>query len=441
MSDIKILFEEHIATLTQNFNNLLSKYDYDGIVIHSGQLRYSFLDDRTYPFMVNPHFKYWLPITTNPNCFIKINKDKKPELLYFKATDFWHEMPEDPNGFWTDSFDITMISSVDQAKSHFSTLSDIAFIGENTESFSDWGFKAFNPEDMIVEIHFDRAVKTRYEQYCLREANKIAAKCHRAAEEAFYAGASEYEINEVYLRTGGILQNDAPYGNIIALNEHGAILHYTNCRTQRFNDANLHSFLIDAGFDYNGYASDITRTYSHKKDEFHDLISAMDEAQQKMISNIKLNVAYTENHLSSHILIADILKQFNFVDLSAEDIVERKISNVFFPHGLGHFLGLQVHDVGGFLKNPQGTQVSAPEDHPFLRCTRVIQEGHVFTIEPGLYFIEPLLEDLKKTENSKYVNWDKISSFMKYGGIRIEDNVCMTSDGFENYTRDAFNNL
>ena len=439
MPQIKALFNGHISILSKQYSTVIEKSEFNSIVIHAGSLHYSFLDDRTYPFMVNPHFKYWLPIINNPDCFIRITPGKKPELLYFKATDFWHEMPEDPNGFWVDSFDIKMISSLNEAKSVLGDLTSSAYIGEHFSSFKEWGFKAENPESMILEFHFMRAVKTEYEQYCLREANKHAAKAHTVAKEAFYSGASEYEINKQYLESVGILGHETPYGNIIALNENGAILHYTNCRTEKPNEH--HSFLIDAGVQFNGYASDITRTYSFKKDEFNDLILAMDEAQHKMIANIKLNVSYTENHLKSHVYIAEILEQFGFVNLPAEAIVEKKISHTFFPHGLGHFLGLQVHDVGGFLKNPQGTQISAPEDHPFLRCTRVIQEGHVFTIEPGLYFIEPLLSDIKKTENSSYLNWEKIESFMKYGGIRIEDNICMKKDGFENFTRDAFASL
>ncbi|MGZ8797894.1 MAG: M24 family metallopeptidase, partial [Thermoanaerobaculia bacterium] len=99
---------------------------------------------------------------------------------------------------------------------------------------------------------------------------------------------------------------------------------------------------------------------------------------------------------------------------------------------------LQVHDVGGFLKDALGACIPKPEGHPYLRLTRVVEASHVFTIEPGFYFIEPLLAELKASENAKYVNWKKVDDFRRYGGIRIEDDVVVTNTGHDNLTRDAF---
>jgi len=101
-------------------------------------------------------------------------------------------------------------------------------------------------------------------------------------------------------------------------------------------------------------------------------------------------------------------------------------------------LGLQVHDVGGFLANPRGETIPKPEGHPYLRNTRVLKENFVTTIEPGLYFIPSLLEKLKAGAHSRHMNWTKVDEFRKYGGIRIEDNVVARAAGPENLTRDAF---
>jgi len=151
---------------------------------------------------------------------------------------------------------------------------------------------------------------------------------------------------------------------------------------------------------------------------------------------LKPGVAYTDIHLLAHDGIAQILQDTGLVNLQAPDIVEQGITRTFFPHGIGHFLGLQVHDVGGLVNDDRGTPKPAPESHPFLRCTRIVEPKQVFTIEPGLYFIDSLLRDLKATPASKYINWDTVEAYRPFGGIRIEDNIIVHRDRNENMTRD-----
>ena len=97
---------------------------------------------------------------------------------------------------------------------------------------------------------------------------------------------------------------------------------------------------------------------------------------------------------------------------------------------------LQVHDMGGFMRDDKGIHQPSPEGHPFLRCTRKIEKNQVFTIEPGLYFIDSLLGDLAQTDSKQFINWEKIESLKPYGGIRIEDNIIVHEDSLENMTRD-----
>ena len=165
----------------------------------------------------------------------------------------------------------------------------------------------------------------------------------------------------------------------------------------------------------------------------------MDAMQLEMVDACRPNVNYIDLHLLAHRKVAEILLRFGFIrDVSAEAAVESGLSSTFFPHGLGHFLGLQVHDVGGFLADRYGKTIPKPEGHPYLRLTRVVDPGMFFTIEPGLYFIESLLGDLKHHANAKHVDWAKVDSFRKFGGIRIEDDILITETGHENFTRAAF---
>jgi Xaa-Pro dipeptidase len=157
---------------------------------------------------------------------------------------------------------------------------------------------------------------------------------------------------------------------------------------------------------------------------------------------VKPDVSYPDIHMLAHRRVAELLTRFAFVrDIDADGILEKRISSTFLPHGVGHYIGLQVHDVGGFLADPTGNTIPKPEGHPYLRLTRKIEPRMVFTIEPGFYFIESLLGELRKSDNAKYVRWDKVDSFRKFGGVRVEDDVAVTSDGSENLTRAAFAGL
>jgi Xaa-Pro dipeptidase len=113
---------------------------------------------------------------------------------------------------------------------------------------------------------------------------------------------------------------------------------------------------------------------------------------------------------------------------------------VFFPHGIGHLLGLQVHDVAGLAADDTGRhEIPRPAGHRYLRLTRRLEPGFVVTIEPGIYFIDLLLDEAQRNGLGRYVNWDAVHALKPFGGIRIEDDVACTAGAVpENLTRDAF---
>jgi Xaa-Pro dipeptidase len=435
MDTLAQLYPQHLTTVLQRHDRALAATGYDHVLVFAGAQRMQFLDDNPYPFKVNPHFKAWVPVIDNPHCFVAYTPGEKPKLVYWQPVDYWYKPAETPRGWWTDYFDIRIIPNPDDAVQHFPRGEKIAFIGESDETH---GGDA-NPQALLDALHWERSWKTDYEIQCVRQANVRGARGHAAALEAFRSGASEYEIHLTYLRAADHTEYELPYDNIIALNEHGSVLHYHGHDRDRFDPSQLHSFLIDAGASVNGYASDITRTYSARDDEFAELIEAMDAMQQSIVAAVKPGVHYPDLHMMAHQKVAEILRDFAFVkDVDADGIVEKRISSTFLPHGVGHFLGLQVHDVAGFMADPHGATIAKPEGHPYLRLTRKLEPRFVFTIEPGLYFIEPLLKELQSTENARYINWPKVDAFRKYGGVRVEDDVAVTADGHENLTRAAF---
>ncbi len=429
------LYPAHLQTLKRRHDRALAESGFEHLIIFGGAPRMAFLDDTAYPFKPNPHFKAWVPVVDNPYCYVLYTPGQKPRLIFFQPLDYWYKPAETPNGFWVEQFDIRIITAPEHAREHLPRTGRVAFIGEpEEEPVGD-----LNPAPLLNRLHFARAWKTEYEIECMRQANRIGARGHRAAERAFRAGASEYEIHLEYLRAANTTEEELPYSNIIGLNQNAAVLHYLQHDRRRLDVSRRFSFLIDAGANVNGYASDITRTYSQRDDEFERMVEAMHAGQQEICAAVKPKVNYPDLHMLAHRKIAEILDQFHFTrDVDADGIVQKHISSTFFPHGVGHYIGLQVHDIGGFMADPGGRTIPKPEGHPYLRLTRVVEQNQVFTIEPGLYFIDPLLAELKKSESAKYINWAKVDDFRKFGGIRIEDDVVVTASGHENLTRAAF---
>jgi Xaa-Pro dipeptidase len=410
----------------------------ESLAIYSGRAPMQFLDDQPYPFKVNPHFKAWAPLQDAADSWIVYRPAQPLQLIFLQPRDYWHKPPSVPSDYWTAHFTIDVIRESSEAKTLLAGLKECAFIGEWQNEFTDWGFAERNPATLIERLHYWRAQKTEYELECMRRASVRGVHGHRAAATAFRGGASEYEIHIAYLRATKHVENELPYSNIVALNRNAAVLHYQHQERVAPPAHERRSFLIDAGAQFAGYACDITRTYSARDDEFAALIAGMDRLQRELCLEVRAGVDYADIHLSAHRRIAALLKEAGVITASADDAVSSGLSSVFLPHGIGHLLGLQVHDVAGFTVTPDGKQKPRPAGHPYLRLTRTLEPGFVVTIEPGLYFIDLLLEEARASQHAQHINWKQVEQFKPCGGIRVEDNVACTSGEPENLTRAAF---
>ncbi|TZF90303.1 Xaa-Pro dipeptidase [Cognatilysobacter lacus] len=429
------LYARHIEVLQARARIALERGGFEHLVVPSGNPHYQVFDDRDYPYAVNPQFKAWVPLTRNPGSWLVVTPGRRPKLIYLQPRDYWHVVPEAPVGWWVEHFDVAVVRTAEEAIPHLPPAARCAILGEPQGVRAEYAPN--NPAAVVAYLEYHRAFKTPYEIAMMREASRIGAHAHRAAEAAFRHGLSEFDIHLAYCAAARQDANDLPYGNIVALNEHGAVLHYT--QLDREAPAASRSFLIDAGASYAGYACDITRTYSARDDDFQAMVDAVDAAQQRMCAQVRSGVDYRRIHLDAHLALAGILRDHGVLKVSAEAAVESGVSSTFFPHGVGHGIGLQVHDVAGFAAADAGTATLAkPDGHPYLRLTRTIAPGMVVTIEPGIYFIDMLLDDLRAGPNAASVDWARVAAFRPYGGIRIEDDVVCTESEPLNLTREAF---
>jgi Xaa-Pro dipeptidase len=435
-SELGALYPGHLEVIQARHDRALEKAGAGHAVIFSGAPKPVFLDDYNYPFKANPHFIGWLPLTNTPFCYLVYTPGKKPLLVYYQEKDYWHTPPADPTGFWVDHFDVRVVHTLDEVAAHLPKNRDhCVLIGDIEDTAHAFGIDRVNPTTVLNLLHYARGIKTAYELECMRGASRRAAAGHRAAEENFRAGRSEYEIHLAYCRAVSHTENELPYGNIVALNENSAVMHYQY--QSREAPGEMRSFLIDAGARFNGYASDITRTYSYTSSEFRDLIDRMDRLQQELVAEVTAGVDFPALHLLTHRKVAEVLVELDFASGSVEALIANDVTSAFFPTGLGHLLGLQVHDVGGFMADENGKTVDRPSGHPYLRLTRTLEPNMVLTIEPGLYVIDLLLDNLAGTPGHAMVNQNRVDWLRPFGGVRIEDDVRVLEVGSENFTRAA----
>ncbi|MBN2143897.1 MAG: Xaa-Pro dipeptidase, partial [Candidatus Aureabacteria bacterium] len=224
----------------------------------------------------------------------------------------------------------------------------------------------------------------------------------------------------------GLSGNSFPV--IVASGTSSSILHYSKNRNLIKKGGLV---LVDAGGEYEGYASDITRTFPVNKrfsNRQRQIYAIVLQANEQCIQMIRPGISLKELQDEAVHVIIDGLIKMNILKGDPEKIKSKKTHALFFPHGVSHSLGLDVHDV--FVREKKR------KNPPCLRADFILKEGHVITVEPGIYFIQPLLTDKKlRKKHAELVNWKKALNFLDFGGIRIEDDVLVTKNSRRVLTR------
>lgn len=422
-------YPQHLAYLQAGYEAAMSAHGFDAIVLCGGAATIkNRFDDQSWPLSPTPAYSHWCPLV-EADAFVVIRAGHKPTLIRTVVDDFWETPPPPESDHFWSAFEVVEVKP---------GLAGDALPGGRVAVITrDQGTSppgTVNPPALIAAIDLLRTRKTAYEVECLAEASRRAVRGHRHAADAFRAGTpSELELHLAYLLASEQDEARAPYQNIVALGAHAAILHYVAYTRERITGDT--SFLIDAGAKVLGYGSDITRTHVRGEgsgaQRFAELLSHLEAVQQEIIRRIRPGLPYEDLHDDSHRLLAVALRELGIGRGSVDELVNRGITRALFPHGLGHSLGVTVHDCGLKPRPPRA-------ENKFLRNTSVIDVGHVFTIEPGIYVIDGLLKPLQNDDRRDLVDWSAIADLRQFGGIRIEDNVLVEAAGVRNLTREAF---
>jgi Xaa-Pro aminopeptidase len=289
------------------------------------------------------------------------------------------------------------------------------------------------------ELRFGLSAVRRPKDAVELERMRIA---QRATEAAFAAvlpaireGTSEREA-QVELEVAAFRHGaqGMAYDTIVGSGPNSAVLHVAPS-SRRFQAGDL--VLIDAGAEHLGYASDVTRTYpvgdwrDSEQRELHSLVHA---AEQAAIDRCRAGVEWREIHLTAALKIAEGLVGLGILRGDPDSLVASGAVWLFFPHGIGHLVGLGVRDAGG---TPLPERRDDPKPYPNLRINLPLEAGMVVTVEPGIYFVPALLNDSEnRAKHRDEVEWDRVDAMLGFGGIRIEDNVLITDDGIEVITKD-----
>ena len=435
------LYRHHLGVLDAELRSALELSAskgaaYDAVVFHAGRDVLYHADDQPVPFRPAAHFGRWTPME-GPDHAVLARPGETPKAVRVRPRDYWYDTSPPPPSFWEDAVDVAEVESFTAMKDALGAPARTAYVGPSREAAAELDLPddAVEPEVLVAALDWSRAKKTDYEVSRLVLAAEQAANGHERARKAFKSWGSEREIYWAYLQASDQLGADIPYVPIIALDDKAAILHY---QEKRGSDAAPGKVcLVDAGAGCHGYAADITRTWAADDCEpvFLELLEAMDRIERELVAMVTPGRPYPEIHFEAHRRVGQLLVEAGIVKTSVDEALDKGLVLPFMPHGVGHHLGLQVHDVGGHQASPEGGKSPPPEGHPFLRNTRVLEPGHLVTIEPGLYFIPLLLDPIRDGEHAGLLDWDLIDRLTPHGGIRIEDNVLCTEGEPRDLTR------
>ncbi|WP_019498170.1 aminopeptidase P family protein [Pseudanabaena sp. PCC 6802] len=413
------------------------------VILWSGQSHARNFPHNTYPFRASSHFLYFagLPIE---NAAIRLASGKLELFIDESSPDsaLWHgEMPlrsEIAEAIGADAaFPLSELATKTDSAATIA-VQDSSTYTEQTQLLH----REIHPQTAPTGIDLDLAsaiVALRLAHDAgaiaeLRKASEVTVAAHSAGMTATATAKRESDIRAAMESAIMAANMACSYQSIVTV--HGEVLH-NNRYHHVLNSGDL--LLADVGAETEtGWAGDVTRTwpvsgrFSHSQREIYDIVLA---AHDTCIANVKPGVEYQDIHLLACRTIASGLEDIGILKGKIDDLVDMDAHALFFPHGVGHLLGLDVHDMedlGDLAGYAAGRVRSDRFGLCYLRLNRPLQAGMLVTIEPGFYQVPAILEDRERRDRYKdVVNWERLAQFADVRGIRIEDDVLVTDTDCE----------
>uniref|UniRef100_A0A3P8VQQ7 Xaa-Pro dipeptidase n=1 Tax=Cynoglossus semilaevis TaxID=244447 RepID=A0A3P8VQQ7_CYNSE len=393
------------------------------VVLQGGEQKQRYCTDTDLLFRQESFF-HWSFGVTEPDCYGAIEVDSGKSILF---------VPKLPESYatWMGEF-----------LSFFFYCNVVTFVflflqrGQNTDSGSICHEASFEGISGCFSVRpCSRLLKTDMELEVLRYTNRISSEAHKVVMKQVKPGNREYEMESLfqhYCYTKGGMRHTS-YTCICGTGNNSSVLHYGHAGAPNdkvINDGDM--CLFDMGGEYYCYSSDITCSFpANGKFTANQraIYEAVLKSSRTVMTAIKPGVKWTDMHrLADRVHLEELLK-IGIVKGSVDDMMKVHLGSVFMPHGLGHLLGIDVHDVGGY---PEGTERIPEPGLRSLRMGRLVQERMVLTVEPGIYFINHLLDKaLADPTQSCFINSQVLARFRGFGGVRIEDDIAVTGTGVE----------
>jgi len=376
--------------------------------------------DQTYPFLPHPAY-FWLT-----------GRRREGEAVLYNKQSGWIEFqktvpPEE--AVWEGERTDLLVNEKGRSNNELDAFISNGRIYKLGQSLAPVNGKSF---ELRTALDQTRRKKDAAEVKLFRQLAQIAKHGYDKISEVLRPGISEKEVQLVYeseiMRQGA---QGVPYDTIVGSGVNSATLHalptYRIIKEKEF-------VLVDAGAEIYDYCVDITRTFFSSKDissRHKDLYQLVSKAHAGRIAMSKPGVMWHDVHLHAAKVIAEGLLEFGILKGNADGLMEKGAVSVFFPHGVGHLVGLRVRDTG--QEENDSPKIYAGSR---VRVDIELEEDHFITVEPGCYFIPALLDNAAVRD--KYhddINWTEVEKWKDIGGVRIEDNILITRDGNENITQ------
>ena len=434
----KIFYENRRKKLKENFKS--------GLIVIMGN-NFSPLDceDNTYPFIQDATFRYYFGLNHNGLVGV-IDIDNNVDIIfgndYTMSDIIWMGKQKYLKDI-AKEVGVDKFIEKEELKSYLKNRENIRFTNQykadnimylsSILDINPLEFDNYTSFDLVKAIIKQRNIKDKFEIEEIEKAVNITAEMHLTAMKKVKAGMKEYELVAEVEKMPK--KYNAYYSFQTILTKNGQILHNHN-HLETLKDGDI--VLLDCGaLNDEGYCGDMTTTFpvsgkfSEKQKIVHNIVNDMFETAK---NNCRAGITYKELHLKACKVLTENMKKLGLMKGDVEEAVKVGAHALFMPHGLGHMMGMTVHDMENFGEVNVGYEDGEKKSSQFglssLRLAKKLEVGNIFTIEPGIYFIPELFEKWKKEKlHEEFLNYDEIEKYMDFGGIRMERDILIEENG------------